>query len=80
MALWAFGSGNTLLCLFSQHFQTALLHFLVPSSSAQAPCGQYLAFFSAPPISCVYYTDNLPLTCLFLSCSSLKPQMDTWLL
>lgn len=58
MALWTFGIVNTLLCLFSQYFQTAILHFLVPSSFAQAPCGQYLAFFSAPPINCVLYTDN----------------------
>lgn len=53
MALWTFGIVNTLLCLFSQHFQKTILHFLVSSSFAQAPCGQYLAFFSAPPISCV---------------------------
>lgn len=32
------------------------------------------------PLAMCLYTDNLPLTCLFLSCSSLKPQMGTWLL
>lgn len=70
MALWTFGIVNTLLCLFSQHFQTTILHFLVPSSFAQAPCGQYLAFFSAPPISCVfvhrYFVPDLPFPLLQL--------------
>lgn len=70
MALWPFGTVNTLLCLFSQHFQTALLHFLVPSSSAQAPCGQYFAFSCAPPISSVFlhrsFAPDLPFPLLQL--------------
>uniref|UniRef100_A0A8C3MXI6 Fanconi anaemia group A protein N-terminal domain-containing protein n=1 Tax=Geospiza parvula TaxID=87175 RepID=A0A8C3MXI6_GEOPR len=30
------------------------------------------------PLAVCLYTDNLPLPCLFLSCSSQKPQMDEW--